>query len=163
MRASMASICARMPPRSPRGAAPARGTAPMRAPDPAAAAARADAAERLRRLLDFPGFPCLLMRPSPVLALEFAHEADQRLDGSHGHGVVEAPAHAAENAVPLEIVEPGGGGLLQERGLERGLREREGDVHPGARVLRDAIAVERRAVDRGVQRLGLGPVALAHG
>src|SRR5271163_615917 len=129
MRASMASICARMPPRSPRGTAPSRGTAPMRAP-------------ATRRLLDFPGFPCLLMRPSPVLALEFAHETDQRLDGGHGHGVVQARAQAAENAVPLEIVQPGGGGLLQERALERGLREREGDVHPGARVLRDAIAVQ---------------------
>src|SRR5580698_11583102 len=140
MRASMASICARMPPRSPRGATPSRGTP----------------AERIRRLLDFPAFPCLLLRPSPVLALEFAHEADQRLDGGHGYGVVQARAHAAENAVPLEIVQPGGGGLLQERGLERGLREHESDVHPGARILRDAIAVERRAVDRGVQRLGLG-------
>src|SRR3984957_8861005 len=103
MRASMASICARMLPRSPRGAAPSRGTAPMRARDPAAAAG-ADAAARIRRLLDLPGFACLLMRPSPVLALELAHEADQRLDGGHGHGVVQARAHAAENAVPLEIV-----------------------------------------------------------
>src|SRR5580658_2722215 len=144
MRASMASICARMPPRSLRGAPPSRGTAPMRAAalGKARAAAGEDAVERIRRLLDFPGFPCLLMRPSPVLALEFAHEADQRLDGGHGHGVVQARAHAAENAVPLEIVQPGGGGLLQERALERGLREREGDVHPGARVLRDAIAIQ---------------------
>src|SRR5271163_3719897 len=110
----MASICARMSPRSLRGAAPARGTAPTRAPAPAAAAAGpAGAAERLRRL-DFPGFPCLLMRPSRVLALEFAHEADQRLDGGHGHGVVQARAHAAENSMPFEIVKAGGGGLLQE-------------------------------------------------
>src|ERR1700733_3879046 len=93
MRASMESIWARMPPRSPRGAAPSRGTAPMRAAalGNARSAAGEDAAERIRRLLDFPGFPCLLMRPSPVLALEFAHEADQRLDGGHGPGVVQAP------------------------------------------------------------------------
>ena len=64
---------------------------------------------------------------------------------------------------PLRLCSPAAAACSRNARLERGLREREGDVHPGARVLRDAIAVERGAVDRGVQRLGLGAVALAHG
>jgi len=103
------------------------------------------------------------MCPSPVLALEFAHEADERLDGRHGHGVIQARAHAPENAVALEIVQSGRCGLLQELGVERILRERERHVHPGTRVLRDAIFIQGRAVDGGVKGLSLGPVALAHG
>ena len=79
----------------------------------------------------------------------------------HRHRVVQARAHAADRAMAFErhqarLLRCGGEGLV-----ELGIRERERHVHPRARVLRDRVLVERRAVDRRVQLLRLGAIALA--
>ena len=58
------------------------------------------------------------MHSSRVPALELAHEADQRLDAGERHGVVQAGAHAAEDAMALEIGEAGRGRLLEKRRVE---------------------------------------------
>ena len=53
--------------------------------------------------------------------------------------------------------------ILSAIGVEGGVGQGEGDVHPGARARLDGVGVEVGGVDGLVQAPRLGGVALAHG
>ena len=62
----------------------------------------------------------------------------------------------------LEVGQARGLGAGQEVGVEGGVGQGEGHVHPGARALLDRVGVEVGGVDGAVEELGLGAVALGH-
>src|SRR5205807_10416655 len=101
-----------------------------------------------------------LIGSSAVAALELLHEGDQSLDARGRHGVVKAGAHSAHRAVALQIGEPGGVCLREERLVELRFGQRERHVHPRAAVARHRVAVEPGLVDGAIELLRLGAVAL---
>ena len=54
-----------------------------------------------------------------ILRLKLLHEIDELLHALDGHGVIDAGAHAADDAVPLEVHQPLRGGLLDEFRVQR--------------------------------------------
>src|SRR6476620_5197735 len=103
-----------------------------------------------------------LARVSAVTMGEILHESHQRVDPLGRHGVVEAGANAAHGTVALEVQQPGAGSLVNELLVQAGTRQREGHVHPRAAPGRHLVAVEAGGVDRPVEALGLGAIALGH-
>jgi len=63
------------------------------------------------------------LRRSSVAALELAHERSQSDDSRKRHGVVEARAHPARQAVPAQIRQPRRRRRAHERILQRRLGE----------------------------------------
>ena len=88
------------------------------------------------------------------------HERDERLHALDGHGVVDARAHAADDAVALQVDEALRRGGLHERGVLLGVAGDEGHVHAAA-VLCAGGAMEQRAlVEEVVEQLRLLDVDL---
>src|SRR5262245_8527959 len=98
----------------------------------------------------------------PVTTLELLHEADERIDAFGRHRVVDARAHAADGAMPVEVREPGRFRFREEGLVELRIREREWHVHERAAMLRNRVAIEARGVDGVVQLRGLRAIALGH-
>ena len=148
-------MLSRMLPRSP--AAGAARTAPV------GTRAVAAVARVARYALDW---LCLrfAMRASPVPALEFAHERDQRLDAGERHGVVQAGAHAAEHPVALEAVQPGA-----RRPAARNAASSAACASVKVTFIHERASFATRLRYSAEPSMaaysacGLGPVALAHG
>src|SRR6185295_16925739 len=97
-----------------------------------------------------------------ILPRKVLHELHQSIHASHWHGVVEARAHTPDGTMALEIREPNRLRFCDELGVELGPRQRKGHVHPGATVLGNRVAIELRAVDRGVELCGFRAIDFRH-
>ena len=90
-----------------------------------------------------------------VAALELAHEVDQGVHAGLGEGVVDRGTHPADRTMPLEPVEPGRRGLLDERRFEVLAGQPERDVHEAAAVRLGGWSPEAGPVDLRVELAGL--------
>ena len=98
-----------------------------------------------------------------MLCFEVLHVRGQCLHVFHGYGVVDARAHAAHQAMALDVLNLVLGRACDKGRIELGVAGAEGNVGDGAAVgLRGAM--EQLAVlEQVIEQVGLGPVALGHG
>ena len=96
-----------------------------------------------------------------MLRFEVLHVRGQCLHVFHGHGVVDAGAHASHQAMALDVLNLVLCRARNKGGVEFGVAGTEGNVGDGAAVgLRGAM--EQLAVlEQVVEQVGFGPVAPA--
>src|SRR5216683_1151939 len=100
--------------------------------------------------------------PLAARALELAHEGDHDLHGVESDRVIQRDAHAADRTMAGRADQPGGRRLFREFLLDGFIASSytEDYVHARARSLLDWAGVVAAGVDRVVEQLGFGFVAL---
>lgn len=98
-----------------------------------------------------------------MLRFEVLHVRGQRLNVLHGHGVVHAGAHAADEAMALDVLDLVLGRARDKGGVELGIAGAERDVGDGAAVCLCGAVEQFAVLEQVVEQVGLGPVALGHG
>lgn len=102
-------------------------------------------------------------RAQTMLRFEVLHVRGQRLHILHGDGVVHAGAHAANEAMALDVLDLVLGRARDKGGVELGVAGAERDVGDGAAVFLRGAVEQFAVLEQVVEQVSLCPVALGHG
>src|SRR5688572_3075144 len=95
---------------------------------------------------------------SPVALFEVLHESGERVDARFRERVVDRRADAADGSVPLEPIQPGLFGVLDELFLQLFIRQPERHIHQRPAVFLRSTAIKTGSIDLRVQLAGLARV-----
>lgn len=98
-----------------------------------------------------------------MLRFEVLHVRGQCLHVLHGDGVVHAGAHAADEAMTLDVLDLVLCRARNKGRVEFGIAGTEGDVGDGATVCLRGAMEQLAVLEQVIEQVGLGPVELGHG